>query len=189
MATHRVFGLFIALAGLALAMALAGRRTHGANDDFRFDAAELKDRSSWTQVNTEPYRLSASIDALCAAPTAADYESERKRNPHAASYVTVYVNNVGRKMMFAKEVQRFPEGSVIVKEKMGDYLESSKPLLYTIMRKRERGYNPKVGDWEFSVAGANGTELQAIGKLENCQSCHQAKTDSDFVFRPYLKSK
>jgi hypothetical protein len=90
--------------------------------------------------------------------------------------------------MFASKVQRFPEGSVIVKEKIGNPVEGSKPLLYTIMRKREAGYNPTVGDWEFAVVGPNGTELQAIGKLDNCQGCHLGKRDSDHVFRPYLKT-
>ena len=91
--------------------------------------------------------------------------------------------------MLAKEVQRFPEGSIIVKEKIGTRQEGKKPVLYTIMRKREPGYNPGVGDWEFSVVDGNGTKLQAIGKLEKCQSCHVEKTESDFVFRPYVKSE
>jgi hypothetical protein len=56
----------------------------------------------------------------------------------------------------------------------------------TIMIKREPGYNPTVGDWEFSVASGDGMQLQASGKLENCQACHITKTDSDFIFRPYL---
>jgi hypothetical protein len=46
----------------------------------------------------------------------------------------------------------------------------------------------KLGDWEFSVVGANGTQVEAVGKLENCQGCHKSKKDSDFIFRPYLKS-
>ncbi len=79
------------------------------------------------------------------------------------------------------------EGSVIVKEKIGTHFEGRKPLLYTLMKKREPGYNPTVGDWEFSVVSGNGTQLEAIGKLENCQSCHISKKDSDFVFRPYVK--
>jgi hypothetical protein len=79
------------------------------------------------------------------------------------------------------------EGSVIVKEKIGTHFEGRKPLLYTLMKKREPGYNPAVGDWEFSVVSGNGTQLEAIGKLENCQSCHISKKDSDFVFRPYVK--
>ena len=169
-----------------LIISLAGRWTRSATDDFRFEATKLKDRTVWTQVNVEPYYISSALDALCRAPTSGDYESERKRNPHAATFITVYVNNIGREAMFSKESQRFPEGSVIVKEKIGS--EDRATLLYTLMRKREPGYNPVVGDWEFSVVAGNGTELEANGKLENCQACHIRKRDSDFIFRPYLKS-
>lgn len=189
MATQIKIGLLIVLAGMALIIGLPVRRTAGANDEFRFDAATLKDRTSWIQVNTEPYHISSAVDLLCRAPTAADYEPERKSNPHAASYITVYVNKVGRDAMFAKDVQRFPQGSIIVKEKISTHHEGRKPLLYTLMKKREPGYNPKVGDWEFSVVGPDGKQLQAIGKLENCQTCHLRKSESDFVFRPYVKSE
>lgn len=169
--------------------ALVGARTQSATDEFRFEAAKLKDTSVWTQVNKDPYYISASADALCRAPSAANYESERKTNPHAGTYITVYVNQIGRDAMFSKKLRRFPEGSVIVKEKIGNYFEGRKPVLYTLMRKREPGYNPAVGDWEFSVVAGNGTQVEAIGKLENCQGCHINKQDSDFVFRPYVNSQ
>jgi hypothetical protein len=187
MATLRISFLLVAVAAIGLVIAFAGRRSQGSNDGFQFDATTLKDKSVWTQVNAEPHRLSSYIDALCRMPTADNYKQLRKDNPHAASYITVYVNNAGREAMFAKEAPRFPEGSVIVKQKLGDHSEGNKPLLYTIMRKREAGYNPGVGDWEFLVVGPNGTDLQASGKLENCQVCHRGKRDSDHVFRPYVK--
>ncbi len=186
--TKRILALLIAFGTLALIISLEGPRTTSATEDFRFDAVSLKDKSVWTQVNAEPYRISSRVDLLCSLPTPSDYDGERKRtgNPHIAPAITVYVNNVGREAMFAKEVRRFPEGSVIVKEKTGYFLEGRKPMLYTIMRKREPGFNPTVGDWEFAVVGADGRELQAIGKLEVCQGCHTKKSNSDFIFRPYL---
>lgn len=158
-------------------------------NDFRFQADELNDKSLWTQVNSEPYYISSAVDALCRAPTAANYESERKRNPHAATYITVYVNKVGREAMFSKEPQRFPVGSVIVKKKIGRHSEGKKTLLYTLMKKREPGYNPAVGDWEFFVVAGNGTQLEASGKIETCQTCHVRKSETDFIFRPYLAAK
>ncbi len=157
-------------------------------DDFRFRAEELEDRSLWIQVNSKPYYISAALDALCRAPTAANYEAERKKNPHAATYITVYVNNAGREAMFSKDAS-FPEGSIIVKKKVGNSSAGPTTLLYTLMRKRERGYNPLVGDWEFRVVSGDGKQLEASGKIENCQGCHVRKRDSDFVFRPYLKAE
>ena len=182
--------LLLVMGIVVLATALAGLQTQSAvREDFRFDVAELKDKTLWTQVNVDPYYISAAVDTLCRAPTRGDYESERKQNPHAATYITVYVNNAGREAMFSKEPRQFPEGSVIIKEKMGNSAEGRVPLLYTLMIKRGPGYNPEVGDWEFSVASGDGARIEASGKLENCQKCHVAKPDSDFVFRPYLKSK
>jgi hypothetical protein len=79
----RITYLLIALGAVVLGIALVGRRTQSATDDLRFEATELKDKTVWTQVNTEPYYISTFVDTLCAAPSAAHYESERKRNPHA----------------------------------------------------------------------------------------------------------
>jgi hypothetical protein len=155
-------------------------------EDFRFEASQLNDKKLWTQVNAEPYYVGSQLDALCAAPTPAMYSEARKTRPHEGSFITVYVNNVGCEAMFSKDPQ-FPRGSVIVKQKKGRYAEDrAKILLYTIMRKREPGYNPIVGDWEFSVVSSDGVKVEASGKLENCQSCHQQRSDSDFVFRPYV---
>ena len=189
MARQKLLFFLIAVTGLVLVIALVGRSTQGGYEIYSFEAAQLKNKTLWTQVNPEPYRISVAADALCRAPTAKDYQSERKSNPHAAAYITVYVNNIGREAMLAKEVQRFPQGSIIVKEKIGSAHEGGKPLLYTLMRKREPGYNPKVGDWEFSVVGADGSQLLAMGKLENCEGCHRGKSDSDYIFRPYFQAK
>lgn len=186
----RTIGLLVALAAVVLVPVLAVRQTQSAAPDgFHFEAAKLKDKTLWTPVNPDPYYISSALDALCRAPTRGNYEIERKRNPHAAAFITVYVNNVGREAMFAKQLGSFPEGSVIVKEKIGITAEGRTPLLYTLMIKRPSGYNPAVGDWEFAVVSGNGTQVEATGKLENCQGCHMAKGNSDFVFRPYFKSK
>jgi len=184
---------FKAFAGLLIVITLSPgwlwpAAGHDATNDLRFDAAELNDKTLWTQVNSEPYRISTALDALCRAPTAWDYWAERRRtgNPHMAPSIVVYVNNLGREAMFAKQPQ-FPKGSMIVKKKFGPRGQLDPPQLYTLMRKREAGYNPEVGDWEFSVVAGDGKFVQAVGKLQNCQTCHRAKPDSDFVFRPYVK--
>ena len=178
----------VALVATALLVgALSRLESQTANpNNFRFQAEELNDNSLWTQVNSEPYYISSAVDLLCRAPTAADFELERKRNPHASTYITVYVNKVGQEAMFSKDVQRFPVGSVIVKKKIGRRAEGQKTLLYTLMKKREPGYNPAVGDWEFLVVAGNGTQLEASGKIESCQTCHVKRSETDFIFRSYL---
>lgn len=194
MSLKRATGLLMVLVAAAVGTAASLQRPsdngHATRDVFRFDAAALKDTTKWTQVNAQPYSISSQLDAMCAMPTAAMFEAERKQNPHAGTWITVYVNNLGRQAMFTKESPMFPRGSVIVKQKVGrGFEERNKTLLYTIMRKREPGYNPKLGDWEFTVVGPDGSTVQASGRVENCQMCHQGKTASDFVFRPYVDFK
>lgn len=188
MATKTLSFLLLAIAALVLVVLFAGWRTQGVvvKDEFRFDAAQLTDKALWNRVNDEPYYLTSKLDLQCAAPTAADYARQRKDNPHASTFITVYVNNAGKEAMFKQQTPRFPEGSIIVKQKVDR--KDQNPLLYTIMRKREPGYNPQVGDWEFSVVGANGKEMLARGKIDNCQSCHVGEATSDFVFRDYVKN-
>lgn len=55
--------------------------------------------------------------------------------------------------------------------------------LLTVMIKRKKGYNRKVGDWEFLTCNGTGTETTSRGKLENCQSCHIENKSSDYVSR------
>jgi len=80
---------------------------------------------------------------------------------------------------------KLPQGSIIVKEKLADP-NSKNPELLTVMHKREKGYNPKSGDWEYLVIDGTGKQVQAQGRLENCQSCHAQWKRTDFVSRAYL---
>ena len=182
--------LIVAAVITAVVTTASGRGTRSiTNDDFRFDARTLNDATLWTQVNREPYYISSELDLLCAMPTAADYSRARKENPHSATFITVFVNSVGRSAMFQKGSSVFPQGSVIVKQKKDRGIKRDTTLLYTVMRKRETGYNPRVGDWEFSVVKADGSTVEASGKIENCQSCHIKKPSSDFIFRSYVDFK
>lgn len=195
--------LFAGLVTVLLPVALVYPRPQSViGQEFHFDATKLKDTTLWIQVNEKPYYLASHVDILCRIASREDFESERKRNPHASTYITVYVNKIGREAMFATGQPRFPEGSVIVKEKIEKplspdgynigppkSLEGLKPSLYTLMIKREPGYNPAAGDWEFAVASGKEGRIEASGKLESCQACHLEKRDQDFVFRSYLKSK
>src|SRR6185369_6763673 len=66
----------------------------------------------WTRVNPQPVMVPAKVAQLCApafAPT----------SPHAPDkYITVYVNDIGRHAMMEEKTPHFPQGSIIVKEKL-----------------------------------------------------------------------
>jgi hypothetical protein len=136
----------------------------------------------WTRVNPEPLLVAAQNAQLCAAVIS----SMLPAGPHAQDkYITVYVNDIGQHAMMEEKTPHFPQGSVVVKEKLTTS-RSTTPELLTVMVKREPGYNPDSGDWEYMVYDGSGRTVQERGKLENCQTCHQSDQDTDYVSRRYL---
>ena len=107
---------------------------------------------------------------------------EEAKNPHNDKFINVYVNDLGKDEMLKKKNPNFPVGTVIVKEKLPT-AESTDAELLTVMIKREKDYNSKVGDWEFLTFNGAGTETTARGKLQNCQTCHLVEKSTDYVSR------
>lgn len=145
---------------------------------------EIAGYRGWSKVNAEPQLMPDRTAVLCAAPSS----QTTLKNPHTNKYVSVYVNDIGRKAMLEQLNPNFPEGSVIVKEKLPDK-SSQAPELLTVMIKRGKGFNPTNGDWEYMVVDGTGTKVLDQGKLENCQSCHIARPGTDYVFRTYLPNE
>jgi len=145
---------------------------------------EIAGYRGWFKVNQTPEVMQARTALDCAAPVGGN-RIYGPTNPHHEKYITVYVNEVGRKAMMEEAKPNFPEGSVIVKEKLSDK-SSQTPELLTVMIKRGKGFNNESGDWEYMVTDGSGTKIEAQGKLANCQGCHWANQQKDYVFRTYL---
>jgi len=184
--SQKVIRFCLALVALSPLGALAGETARTPSADLPTVISRLDDRSTWVQVNKEPYYVTSVVNVLCAAPTTARVEDERKRNPHASTAINVFVNEIGVAAMLSKEPAVFPVGSMIVKQKFDPKNEPNKPLLYTVMTKRESGFNPDAGDWEFAVLSGDGRDVQAQGNLANCVACHQPQKANDYVFKSYL---
>jgi hypothetical protein len=75
---------------------------------------------------------------------------------------------------------RLPVGSVLVQRHT--QRQGGVDFGLFAMQKREAGYFPAGGDWEFVVVGRDG-RVEARGKLESCARCH-AEAPVDFVFAP-----
>jgi hypothetical protein len=140
---------------------------------------------AWTRVNPQPayFHLRAATD--CAAPVGMDVRMETADNPHLDKFINVFVNDAGRRAMLEELRPRFPVGALVVKEKL-PARDAKEPELLTAMLKREAGFDPEGGDWEYLVLDGQGREVRARGKLESCRACHQAVADTDFVSRNYL---
>jgi hypothetical protein len=145
---------------------------------------EIHGYRSWTLINPQPVYISSVVNQLCRAPTVFNRDDE-SRNPHVQRLISVYVNSQGQRAMMNERNPKFPVGSVIVKEKLLPDKKDA-PELLTVMVKREQGFNPANGDWEFMVVNGAGTKVEARGKIESCQSCHVSMKESGFVYRSYM---
>jgi hypothetical protein len=50
------------------------------------------------------------------------------------------------------------------------------------MIKRERGYNPAGGDWQFLLTDGSMNKVKLKQKKGQCLDCHQSQRDTDFVY-------
>jgi len=75
---------------------------------------------------------------------------------------------------------RFGVGSVLVKKHAST--SSSAPGPTFAMAKRDPGFFPEGGDWEYIVLDAEG-RVEDRGKLAACARCH-AEGNADWVFGP-----
>ena len=144
----------------------------------------FSDHRKWTRVNPQRVQMDAYTAALCRAPMPAE-TGVGSFGPHAGKYISVYVNDVGVKAMTYERGTEFPLGSIIIKEKFAKR-EGEAVELMTAMVKREPGFNPESGDWEYFALNGAGTEIQARGKLETCMACHVPRKEWDYTFRTYL---
>lgn len=147
------------------------------------DLASLATYRQWTLVNPTPQLMEPAAAHLCGRVI-----GREEGSPHLNKYISVYVNPVGREAMMTKVTPKFPVGSMIVKEKLGS-ADSTTPELLTAMIKREAGYNPDSGDWEYLALDGSASKIVAQGKLTQCSVCHKSYEYSDFVTRVYLPDK
>jgi hypothetical protein len=145
--------------------------------------AKIADYKKWTRVNPTPELMDRAAAAACAAVVPAV-----DRGPHRNKYVTVFVNAEGSPAMLEQVNPHFPVGSIVVKEKLNSPTEGT-PELLTAMVKREAGFNPASGDWEYLVLDGNASTITQRGKLASCNSCHTAYKDQDYITRSYLPAK
>lgn len=127
-------------------------------------------------------------------------------SPHVQKVFTVFVNEKGQGPMLASERPKFPEGSILVKEKYDAsvfppdksgwhrrvldfrYARGHSPELLTIMVKGKPGSNPSGGDWSYYTVDGTLTHVYP-GSDATCISCHALRTRSDFTFRDYLPTR
>ena len=146
-----------------------------------------KHLENFEKVNYEPKYIAPVPASLCAPMTPSSSQGD---DPHDGKFINVYVNDKGFAEMTTKKKPAFPEGTMILKEKMAG--DSAKKYgaaeLFTVMIKREKGYNPACGDWEFASVDVKTSKIER-GKTESCMGCHKNYKTTDFIKRDYLSLK
>lgn len=138
-------------------------------------------RREMTRVTAKPFRVEWAGSPLCQRPNVISH------SPHGMHWIHVFVSSIGTNAM-AKGKGTYPVGTVILKQKFLDAAGTNTDF-YTGMRKRETGYNPELGDWEFFILDRGGSMVTARGRIESCMDCHAKYPATDFVSRRYLIAK
>jgi len=137
-------------------------------------------RTTMIKITAQPVRLPSQLSTLCGPAIGIPH------NPHRNHWIEIFATPGATNMMRTGQ-GTYPEGSIILKQKLMDP-SGNKTELYTGMRKRARGYNPAMGDWEFFTLDATGQTVTARGKIESCMDCHAKYKATDYVTRRYLLS-
>jgi hypothetical protein len=141
-------------------------------------AQELPALATLERMTTQPYDISAAFAMLCNAP-----KGRAKRCQEGQYAVQIYTS-ADYAEGYSNPWGKAPEGTWVVKEKLKKSDEGKfERELFTAMRKRETGYFPEGGDWEYSVADAAG-KMKETGKLQSCAQCHAEQKAQDFLMRP-----
>jgi len=134
----------------------------------------VRERAKAERITPEPCDMEPFVATLCysgSIPTG---------NEHGGFLFHVFANEPAALPIF-DPWGKFPEGSIVLKEKIGR--EDAKPQVFTGMVKREKGYFPEMGDWEFFTADGAASKIAERGKMERCAKCHEDYAKGDYVTR------
>lgn len=148
----------------------------------------VREYASWKPLLQSARNISMSLMLLCRTMT--KEEQAYSDSEHAKYFVQVYVNPVGASTIWQEGTRVFPQGTIIVKEKLAEDTrllkigDGSKVVGLGIMVKREKNFDAPGGDWEYLYVDDKGTVTRDQKQLEHCRACHSAQSERDAVFFP-----
>lgn len=149
--------------------------------------AEGIDYAKFTAVNEKPIQVEMRLLTLCSVRVG-EKEIKDTFGPHLGGGVKYFLNAEAEKAVKADPKAAMPVGAIIVKEKLklADG-KATKLTAYGAMVKREKGYDPEHGDWEYVYADLSGaTPKIERGKIESCARCHAIAKERDYLYRTNL---
>ena len=155
----------------------------------------------YRKITPEPVEVSPLMIYFC-RPMIVDPEKiqrEIEENPHNHAEIEIYMNETAA-AAFESGGKTYGEGAVIVKSKgpildrrvgtdesTGEEKESDpmvrheRPEGVGGMVKRQKGYAPEHGDWEYFYLEKPDNKVEH-GLIRSCADCHAKARDSDYVF-------
>ena len=147
------------------------------------DESGTIDYAGWPQLTKEPVRIAPQAFRFCVATP-----RQQKLGPHFAPAIRLYANDVAADHLREERTGPLPVGATIVKEKWWNE-KAERPDAYAAMIKREAGYDPDHGDWEYLYVSLGEKEKVERGKIESCIACHARAAEKDYLFRTHLKAE
>jgi hypothetical protein len=140
----------------------------------------------FNKITKKPVFVEFTFALDCAAPTREMVERVRKvHGPHTQSTIQIYMNGSAA-TAFEAGNRSYPVGAAIVKHKSFLGARGSEELATVAeagaggMIKRNPGFDPENGDWEYFYFEDAGKI--ASGKIQTCIKCHRGAKATDFVF-------
>jgi len=152
------------------------------------DASELANKFAVKEDKEKPKdtskKTSEKVDSK-EKPNAEKKETTGK-SEHEALFGDVYINDIGKEAMLTAKYPSFSVGTIIIRKTIKMFNALNKDEGLTVMVKREKGFNPENGDWEFLVIEGDMSKIRQREKTGSCVQCHSRQKANDFVFRSYL---
>jgi Cytochrome P460 len=153
----------------------------------------VRDYSKLRSMTVDRVFVNLELAMLCRGASAHDVaEARKKQGPHAHTSIRVFMNDLAADA-FRQARARFPVGSIIVKEKSGQWYDPGGSELAREsthdgvggMVKRSPGFDATHGDWEYFYF--EDVSNVASGKISSCLGCHGGAASRDYVFGDWAK--
>ena len=150
--------------------------THAAPTDAEL-LSIVKDRTKLERLTPKSKNISERFAGLCAIDSLLAKKA-MEASPHGLASIHIFANTTAA-LPYFDPWGKFPEGSLLLKEKL--VTAENKTEGFTGMLKREAGYFPEGGDWEYFTVDGGVTKLPERGKLQSCAQCHSSYAQGDFI--------
>ncbi|MBE9554491.1 MAG: cytochrome P460 family protein [Proteobacteria bacterium] len=127
---------------------------------------DLRNYLSWRRFNKAPYRSAT----------------------HGARYVNNYANRAGQAYGAFEQADILPKGSILLKDSFTATADGGiYPGPMFVMEKMDVGFNPKSGDWRYSMIMPDGSlfgETKGVSAeaVQFCIGCHATRQQYDHLF-------